>query len=272
MSDQAAQKPPRAILASIPGEYRLPGKPAGASPAVVDAHRQTMFLLGEEVTLFERTMSAVLSLIATAKPKGPRGAATLTIGGRVYAHLADACRLMFYGSYVSCPPLVRMALEATAVQVALQDDEFGPYEDWYQHAVTQEGAAVHIDLGHSKAASVLAADDNFGQLYRLLMDLSMPHFGSALLFAAPETSLQKAPIGFADNSFHLGLAQLTSGWLLQLASKQLEAWQTVPETPDGISSLLADKRRCYVESANGRWVFHNFRRSPSGQPKRVVLG
>ncbi len=105
------------------------------------------------------------------------------------------------------------------------------------------------------------------------MDLSMPHFGSALLFSAPETSLQKAPIGFADNSFHLGLSQLISGWLLLLAGKQLDFWRSDDaETRAQITRVLGDTRRCYVERVDDRWVFHNFRRATSGQPKRVVLG
>lgn len=272
MSDQPP-KPPRVVLASLPGEYTLPGKPAGASPALLDAYRETTFLLSEELTLFEQAMNEILALNSSEKPRGARGAAVLTIGGRVYAHLADACRLMCYGSYVSCPPLVRMALEAAAVQMALIRDDFGPYDEWYQNAVTQEGAAIRIELGHSKAASVLAEDEELGQLYRLLMDLSMPHFGSALFLAAPETSLQKAPIAFADCSFHLGLAQVTAGWLLLLASKQLQALR--PETPEvsaGITRALSATDRCYVERVDGRWLFHNFRRAPSGQPKRVILG
>lgn len=265
-------RPPRPILASLPEKYSLPGKPAGASPATLDTYRQTGFLLGDEVALFERAMNEVLSLIAASKPKGPRGAAVLSVGSRAFAHLADACMLMSYGSYASCPPLLRMALEAIAVQSALVRDDFEPYEEWYQDAVSQDGAAVRIDLGHSKAASILAADERLGELYRLLMDISMPHFGSALLFAAPETSLQKAPLAFADQSFHLGLAQLVSGWLLLLAGEVAAAFGSGASPPEA-AAVLADRRRCYVERQDdGRWVFHNFRRSPSGQPKRVVLG
>ncbi|HVP04209.1 MAG TPA: hypothetical protein VMT90_00895 [Dehalococcoidia bacterium] len=288
MPDEAAPRPPRAILSSFPREYSLPGKPAIAGPQALDAYRQTGFLLGEELALFERTMNEVLTLIsANAKARGPRTAAMITLGARAFSHLADACTLMSQGSYASCPPLVRMALEAIAVQQALSSDEFGPYQEWYQHAISHEGAAVRIELGRSKAASVLVADENLGHLYRLLMDLSMPHFGSALLFAAPETSLQKIPLSFADNSFHLGFAQLISGWLLQLAVMQLSSWlawstfvaepstaaQYAPHSPArDIAKALGKAGRCYVERVDDGWVFHNFRRTPSGQPKRIVLG
>lgn len=271
MSDQPPAKPPRVVLAALPEKYTLPGKPANATPAALDAHRQTTFLLGEELAVFERAMNGVIAAIASSKPKGPRGAAAISIGGLAFAHLTNACLLMSCGSYASCPPLVRMALESTAVQLALIRDDAEPYEEWYQRAVTQDGAAIRIDLGHSKAASVLVANESLSNLYRLLMDLSMPHFGTALLLAAPETSLQKAPLSFDDQSFHLGLAQLIGGWLLQLAACQVEAWQVAGATTD-IDNVLADKSRCYVERVDDRWVFHNFRRAPSGQPKRVILG
>jgi hypothetical protein len=287
MTDKPAPRPPRILLASCPQEYTLPAKPSRASAAVLDAHRQTGFLLGDELAVFEQAMNEVLALIAATKPRGPRAAAMLSVGGRAFSHLADACTLMSNASYVSCPPLVRMALEATAVQQALFDDDFEPYESWYEHAVSQDGAAVRIDLGHSKAASVLVADANLGELYRLLMDLSMPHFGSALLFAAPETSLQKIPLAFADGAFHLGLAQLITGWLLRLAGTQFTFWLTwstfnpesstpsdhTPRSPmPAIAEALAKPGRCYVERLEDRWVFHNFRRSASGQPKRIMLG
>jgi hypothetical protein len=221
-------------------------------------------------------MNDVLILLSTSRPRGSRGAAMISVGGRSFAHLADSCTLLCQASYVSCLPLLRMALEALAVQKALLEDAFSPYEDWFAAGVTQEGAAIHIDVGRSKAASILAADDRLGELYRLLMDIAMPHFGGALLFAAPETSLQKAPLTFGDGVFHLGFAQLISGWLLLLAEQQRAAWRqlTATETAEDsdVGGALNDRGRCYVERVDDRWVFHNFRRAPSAQPKRVVLG
>jgi len=276
MADEPGTKPPRVVIAAVPKRYILPEKPSMASPAALDAFRQTSFLLGEELGLFERAMNAVLASTAD-KPKGPRGAAMLSVGSRAFSHLADACTLMCHGSYDSCLPLLRMALEAHAVQSALVRDDFGPYEEWFPGAVKKEGAAVRIDLGHSKAASVLAADDRLGGLYRLLMDLSMPHFGSALFFAAPETNLQKVSLGFASASFHLGFAQLITAWLLLLADEQRALWREwagnqPTDSATDIAPAPADRGRCYVERSGDRWVFHNFRRTAAGQPKRIILG
>jgi len=36
-------------------------------------------------------------------------------------------------------------------------------------------------------------------------------------------------------------------------------------------SALGNGRRCYVEEVDGRFLFHNFRRTASGSPKRVLL-
>jgi hypothetical protein len=97
--------------------------------------------------------------------------------------------------------------------------------------------------------------------------------------------MQKVAVGFGDNAFHLAWAELITGWLLRLSSAQLETAAEAPVlalnrtlTADtaavqrDVSVALGNRRRCYVEDADGRFVFHNFRRTPTGQPKRVVLG
>jgi hypothetical protein len=288
VTGQPAPRLSRAILASFPKEYSLPAKPSRAGAQVLDAHRQSGFLLGDDLALFERAMDLQLSLVAAnAKVRGVRAAAMFSLWSRTFTSLADACTLMSQGSYASCPPLARVALDAIAVQRSLIANGFDDYEQWYHHAVTQDRdhAAVRIDTGHYKAASVLVSDERLGALYRLLMDLSLPHFGSTLFLAAPETSLQKVPVAFADNSFHLGLAQLITGWLLLLAGEQLttafasgafDASDELRAANDAlqhaISKTLDDTRRCYVEHAGERWIIHNFRRGPAGQPKRIILG
>lgn len=286
--DAPSPKPPRVLLTSFPESFALPARPANASAAMLDAHRQTGFLLGEEMATFERAMNLQLRIIAeNAKVRGPRAAAMFTLWARAFSHLADACGLMTQGSYVSCGPLARFALEAIAVQRSLVTGEFAEYEEWFASAVSQDKttAALVIDRGSAKAASILIADERLGLLYRLLTELSMPHFGSSLLLSAPETSLQKAPLAFADGAFHLGWAELVAGWLLLLACEQVsvvrecgvfalteELTREIEEVQGGTREGLGNQRRCHVEDAGGRFVFHNFRRAPSGQPKRVTLG
>jgi hypothetical protein len=288
MTDASSPKPPRVLLTSFPDSYALPARPGNASAAVLDAHRQTGFLLSEEMATFERAMSLQLRIIAeNAKVRGASAAAMFTLWSRTFSHLGDACELMSRGSYVSCGPLARFGLEAIAVQRSLAAGEFAEYEEWFAGAVSQDktNAALVIDRGNYKAASVLIADERLGLLYRLLTELSMPHFGSSLLLAAPETSLQKAPLAFAVGAFHLGWAELVTGWLLLLAGEQVDVVREcgvfsfseslaseVEAMQRGIRDALANRRRCYAEDMGGRFVFHNFRRAASGQPKRVALG
>lgn len=286
--DSPSPKPPRVILTSFPDSYALPARPGNVSAAALDAHRQTGFLLGEEMATFERAMNLQLRIVTeNAKVRGARAAAMFTLWARVFSHLADACALMSQGSYVSCAPLARFALEAIAVQRSLVAGGFAEYEEWFAGAVSQDktNAALVIDRGNYKTASVLIADEQLAVLYRLLTELSMPHFGSSLLLAAPETSLQKAPLAFADGAFHLGWTELVTGWLLLLAGKQLgvvlecgvfSLSEALAVEADAVQrdlrTFLANRRRCYVEDAGGRFLFHNFRRAQSGQAKRVALG
>lgn len=282
------RKLPRVVLASFPQEYRLPAKPSSASSQVMDAHRQTGFLLADDLAAFERLMNAQLRIVAAnSKAKGAPAAALYTLWSRTFSHLADACTLMAGGSYASCPPLVRTALDSLAVQQSLIADGFAEYEEWLADAISQdkEHQAIAFDMGRYKAASALVANERLGTLYRLLMDLSVPNFGSSALLSAPESGLQKLSPAFADNAFHLGWAELVTGWLVLLANEQLQtvAASRVMTTDDATASeieacgraardALAKRNRCYVELLGGRFVFMNFRRSPAGQPKRISLG
>jgi hypothetical protein len=190
------------------------------------------------------------------------------------------------GSYVSCPPLLRTALDCIAAQQSLARDNFSEYEGWLDNAVSQatEHQALSIDLGRYRAGSVLSEDAKLGSLYRLLTDLSMPHFGSTALQVGPEAGLQKLSLAFADTTFHLGYAQLVCGWLLILAVRQLqtvqdadvislgkEAQSQAASIERNVSQVLTDVRRCRVEEIDGRFLFYNFRRTASGQPKRLML-
>lgn len=276
------------MLASFPDRYALPGKPTGASTAVADAHRQTGFLLGDELAVFERAMNVQLEMVAAnAKAKGVGALALFSFWSRTFALLSDACTLMTAGSYASCAPILRTALDCIAAQRAFIADGFVHYDMWYKGAVTMEpgSAALVIDIERFRDSTMLIEDPALGLLYRLLTDLSMSHVGGTLFITAPEASLQKLPVGFADSSFHLAWAELVTTWLLRIAGLQIETAATcdvvrldealaeaAKAVEKDIQSALSNPRRCYVEDAGGRFVFQNFRRGPAGQPKRVILG
>jgi hypothetical protein len=206
---------------------------------------------------------------------------------RVYSQLEDACVLALQGSYGSCLPVLRSACDCVAIELALCQDGFGVYIEWFAGAVSQDRdrAALAFDIGRTRAGSIYADDPELGALFRVLTDLSMPHFGTTAFLSGPESSLQKISVAFADRAFHYGWAQLVYGWMLRLAAAQTRALLEcgVLETGEedasaarellaATTTLLADPARCRVEDAGRGFVFHNFRRTASGQPKRVVLG
>jgi hypothetical protein len=275
-------------LSGLVERYALPPRPSSATATVLDAHRQTAFLLADDVTLFERAMNLQLSIVAAnQKKRDPHTQLLFAYWSRVFSLLADACAAVFMGSYVSAPPLVRAACDCVAAQRSLISDGFTEAEQWHPTAVAQakEQNALALDIGRFRAGSVMAEDEVLGRLYRVASDLSMPHFGSTLLQVAPDTTLQRASVSFAEGVFHLAWAELTMGWLLALVNAQLETAAgcdlfAISKTIRGdiehanteIQAILSSRRRCYVEELpGGGYLVHNYRRTATGQPKRVIL-
>lgn len=287
MTEEKPRPRIKVALTAFPERYMLPSKPSAAPLSVQDAYRQTGFLLGEDLVLFERAMNLQLAIVAAnAKTRTAEAAAVLSFWSRTFSHLADACTLLTLGSYASCPPLLRSALDCIAVQRGFMRDGFDEYEEWLEGAISQSKthAALVYDLGRYRAAAVLAEDERLGPLYRLLTDLSMTHFGSTALQTAPDSNLQKLSLSFGDQAFHLAWAELTVSWLLALCDVQLrtvascDAISVPAEAAAGtanyatdVEQVLKSARRCYVEEVDGRFLFHNFRRKPGGVPRRVML-
>ena len=281
----------RIALTAFPERYDLTQRPTAAPAAVQDAHRQTHFLLGTELALFEQAMNLQIDIVAAnakgASARSPQAAALLGLWSRVFSYLADACTLMSRGSYASCPPLLRTACDCVAAQRSLLTDQFADYLEWLPAALGQDRqhTALAIELGRFRAGSVLAQDERLGTVYRFLTDLSMPHFGATTLQTAPDSNLQNLRLAFADCAFHLGWAELVLGWLLTLAGAQLEtslgaglfsisdeARATYEHLQEDLRAAAANPRRCHAEELpDGRRLLHNFRRAGSGAPRRLVL-
>jgi hypothetical protein len=277
----------KTALGALPDRYPLPSRPATAQPTVQDAFRQTQFLLSGDLDLFEKLMNLQIQIVkANSRLRTPEAAALFSFWSRAFSHMADACTMMTLGSYSACPPLLRAACDCVAAQRSLLVDGFGEYEGWLEGAVSQdrERAATAFELGRFRAASALAEDGRLGVLYRLLSDLSMPHFGATTFQVAPDANLQKISVAFGDSAFHLGWAEIVSGWLLLLSDLQLttavssgvfavdHATMAVYQSYSReVVSTLGNGRRCYVEEVGDRFLFHNWRRTASGSPKRVML-
>src|SRR5712692_6157065 len=273
MREEPARPKLRVALNGFPDRYTLPSRPSGVSPTVQDAYRQTQFLLGPDLALFERAMNLQLVILAAnAKLRTSQAGAMFAFWSRTFSHLADACTLLSIGSYVSCAPLLRAACDCIAAQRSMITDDFAEYREWFEVAIRQdrEHAATAFDLGRFRAGSVLAEDEQLGGVYRLLTDLSMPHFGATALQTAPDSNLQRLALSFADGSFHLGWSELVSGWLLMLADAQIATLvrsgvfdidETTLRICESLSrettTALANTSRCYVEEIDGRFLLHN---------------
>jgi hypothetical protein len=184
--------PQRVSPIQSPDAYALPGRPEGAPAPVLDAFRQTQFLLGGDLALFEQAMNLQLRLVKDAYPSRFRShtlAGITAMWSRVYFCLGDAMLLALRGSYPSTLPLIRTACE--------------------------------FELGRFFAGEVLASDAVLRAVYRPVSDLGRPNFGATLLQIAPESNNNRLAIAFADASFHLGWAELVVGWLLALSARQL---------------------------------------------------
>jgi len=268
---------PKIALLPLPEHYTLPGRPGGATAAVIDCHRQTGFVLGTELAEFASIMDHHLEAVrAISKPLVHEAAATLTYGARTYGLLADACALLTQGSYGSCLPLMRSAINSIATMRSLTAGDDEDYAQWLAVAVRREETATAFDLGRYHASSVIAEDARLETLYRILSDLSMPYIGSTLLLAAPEADAAKISISFPDGSFHLGWAELITGWLLEIAAASLAAIDFTGEKSKAAAASVevvhATRPRCHVREENGRWVIDNYRRNSRGQPRRVIIG
>jgi hypothetical protein len=277
----------KTVLGGLPDRYALPSRPSAAQPAMQDAFRQTQFLLAGDLELFEKMMNLQLQIVAAnSKLRTTAAAAMFSFWSRAFSHEADACTMMTLGSYSACAPLVRAACDCVAAQRSLLSNGFAEYERWLENAVTQnrEHAAMAIDLGRLRPDSDPVEDERLSGVYRLSSDLSMPHLGATALQVAADSNLQKITIAFGETLFHLGWAELIAGWLLTLADVQLtiaissgvfEADHSILAVYQSYSreanSILSSRRRCYVEDVNGRYLFHNYRRTASGSPKRVLL-
>lgn len=289
-----SQPPQRILPIHAPDEYVLPGRPAGAPAAALDAHRQTQFLLGGELDLFTEAMNLQLRLLRDAYPSRFRShalAAVVALWSRVYFYLADGLSLAMRGSYPSVLPLLRAACESIAAQEALRTGSMQEHHRWLTAALQPDEThkAIAFDLGLFFSGETLAQDDVLRRVYRPAADLARPNFGATLLQVAPESSPGRLAVLFGDASFHLGWAELVLGWLLGLAARQVkvvidaadifpvaqEARSAYEALQGRVDAVLARRDRCRMEEAadggSRRYVVHNFRRAAGAAPRRIVL-
>jgi hypothetical protein len=289
---------PRIARVRGPESYSLPARPPeSAGAAALDAHRQTRFLLGNDLDLFADLADLQLALLRDANPaqssryRTPELAAITALWSRSYLYLTDALLLTTRGSYATAVPLVRAAAEVIAAQEGLRAGEMPLFQQWLAATLKPDVKfkALEFELGRYFAGEVLAGDDALRSVYRPAAEISRPAFGASLLQIGPESNDNRLAITFVDASFHLGWAELTLGWLLALADKQIEvvlrANEIFPASEERrpafdalhrrVSDSLARGDRCRIEEVPDgndlRYLVHNFRRASGAAPKRVLM-
>lgn len=279
----------------LPEAYALPGKPDDAAgPAAADAYRQTQFVLGGDLKLFAEGMNLQIRLLNDSSHSKYRThvyGAVVSGWSRAYAAMADACLLITRGSYGSVPGLVRSACELIAVEHQVKAEEFGEYVGWLISHLKpdEERKAFDAGLGHFFAGTTIAADHELRIVYRAASDLGRPNFGATLLLTGPESNNLRLAYTFADRSFHHAWAEIEFGWLLRLCERQLavaghmrDVFNVTDDTHRDIAAyarraqeLLSNPIRARLEEVEDgnlkRWLVHNFRRQPSGAPKKWLL-
>lgn len=279
----------------LPDAYALPGKPDDAAGAAVhDAYRQTQFVLGGDLRLFAEGMGLQLAILRDSSHSSYRThvyAAVVSTWSRAYMAMADGCMLVTRGSYSSVPNLVRSACEMIAVEHQVKHEELGEYVGWLISHMKpdEEHKAFDAGLGHFFAGTTIAADPELRMVYRAASDLGRPNFGATLLLTAPESNNARLAYTFADASFHVAWAEIELGWLLRLCERQLavaahmrDAFNVTDETHGAVATYarrveetLDNPSRGRIEEVEEgnmkRWLVHNFRRQPSGAPKKWLL-
>ncbi len=278
----------------FPQSYAVPRPSSEAPPPVQDSYRQGQFLLGDDLRLFEEGMNLQLHIVRDASSSAFRKhpyAALMGLWSRTFLTLADACQLATQGSYASCPPLVRAACEHIAAQHQLHASEMELFLEWLAGNLVPnvEHKAFEFGLGHYFAGETLAADARLRRVYRPASELGRPNFGATLLAVGPGSNNRRLALSFAENSFHLGWAELTLGWLLALCERQLavavhakgvfpiheDTHRSYADLARRVEQALSRPDRCFVEEVDEgkykRLLVHNFRRSSGGAPKKILL-
>lgn len=280
--------PPRVFPRAV-GASRPPADPPG--PA--DAYRQLSFVLGDEVAAVLEGLeaeAAIATASAGAKFRTQAMAASLGLWSRNWLARLQALHATQWGNYVAAIPLVRAAVDYQAAMLYVIRDRGHEWEAWLADGGIATAPAEHateIRLHAFRAGEVLAANEVLGRIYRGATDLSLSHFGATILLAGSESSPDRIAMTFGDRDFHLGLAELVLGWLLELGTELGEALES-DDSPfdreaathtrawrDRARQLAARRDRCRIEEVerNGerRYLVHNWRKAPGAAPRRLLL-
>lgn len=278
--------PPRVF----PEAERSSRPPTGAAGSG-DAHRQMAFVFGETIELVLdglRLESSVASEAAGSRYRNVLVAAFLATGSRAWLSRLQGLHAIEWGAYSSAVPLIVAAAEAeTACSILMQDSA----ASWSQWLDSDGLSDVHEAHATQYAWGDLPQDgtvpDILADVSAAAGELSKPSPGATVLLAGGESSAGRLSVTFADRDFHAALAELISGWLLAIGIAKvdllLDASEVLPiSDPDALRCWknaalkeLEAPRRCRMErhemDGAERYFVENWRRSPTGAARRIVL-
>ncbi len=283
---------PRVSPPRISPHVARAAKPPIDSPSA-DAYRQTGFVLGPAIDIvlhgFELE-GAIASASSDSKHRTQAMASALGLWSRSWLARLEALHAAEWGNYPAAIALVRSATDYAAGAVYLLRQEAAEWVEWLENggiALAPGQHATEYRLHAFRAAEVLAAHEVLGPIYRVAMDLSMPHFGSTLLLAGNDSDPSRVFMTFGDRDFHVGLSEIVMGWLLLLSVAALEAALEHEGTfaiPDRLAletfarearEMAASPGWCRVEETEiefqKRYLIENWRRKPGSAARRLLL-
>ena len=294
--DEPPREPPRQRISPItfPSEPLTLPKPRDDEPQIIrDAFRETAFALGLDQRWLLDALALQRKIVdqsAHSRYRKRTYASALLFWSRVHQAGIDLLSMSSRASYGSCLPLVRAALEWLGAEQAVVGEEQIEFEDWLRDAWgnNSEHHATDVGMGQYMAGQQIAMAPETADAYRAASELGRSHFGAAALLTAAESHDKRFLVNWADSSFHLGWAQLLLGWQIVIQDRQCRfavgsglfgveaedraAYQRLHRSAQ---SLLSDARRCraswVIEQGRQRLLIENFRRQPSGAPKRFLL-
>lgn len=269
------------------------GKPPIGAAGSADSFRQLGFVLGDDVDLVIEALeleSMLAEGAAGAKFRNQVVASTLAFWSRSWLTRLQALHAIEWGNYTAALPLVRASADFQSAQLAMLRSGAEEWIEWLDAGAISLAPAEHatsIELHAFRSAETMAVHAVLGPVYRIATDLSLPHFGSTLLSAAPDSDATRVAVTFGDRDFHVGWAELSLGLLMQLGQAQLDALIEFADvlgiadtaTVHTLSQRLerAGQRpgRCAVSiveiSGSPRYLISNWRRNPSGAPLKILL-
>ena len=275
----------------------LPKAPPDAPQFVRDAFRETGFALGPDLKWLIDALNLQRRIVARSthsKLRNRRFASALLFWSRVHLAGADLLALTAGASYGSCLPLLRSAFEWLGAEQAVVGEEQIEFEDWLRGdpqggwGPHPELRAIDVAMGQYMAGQQIAMSEETGAAYRAAAELARSHFGPSALLSAAESHDKRLAVAWAEPRFHCAWAQLLLGWQRLLQERQcrfaIGSGLFAAEAGDRaeyqrlhrLSVQLNDQPgRCRAEwiadAGRQRLLIDNFRRQPSGAPKRILL-